>query len=315
MHWRYSADLARATAVLPVTRPFRLDLTVWALRRRAKNAVDRWDDGRYSRVITADGGPVRLTVRQATTGSEPALTVNLESATRVSARATQQAGLLVRQMFGLAVGLQPFYELARDDAVIGPLVERFCGVRPPRFPTVFEGLVNAIACQQVTLDLGIVLLNRLAERFGADLATRGAVQYAFPAPADLAAAPGEAIRQLGFSRQKTRAIQELSTQIVDSTVDLARLEGLTNAEAVASLSRLRGIGRWSAEYVLLRGLGRLDTFPGDDVGAQNNLQRLFHLAGKPTYDQIRQLTSPWHPYAGLVYFHLLLDKLRAKGAF
>ena len=93
-----------------------------------------------------------------------------------------------------------------------------------------------------------------------------------------------------------------------------RLDGLNNTQAVAYLSRIRGIGRWSAEYVLLRGLGRLDTFPGDDVGAQNNLQRLFHLADKPTYDHIRQLTSPWHPYEGLVYFHLLLDKLRVKGA-
>jgi hypothetical protein len=70
VRWRYSSDVARATAVLPVTRPFRLDLTVWALRRRAKNAVDRWDDGRYSRVIVADGGPVRLTVIQATAASD-----------------------------------------------------------------------------------------------------------------------------------------------------------------------------------------------------------------------------------------------------
>ena len=217
-------------------------------------------------------------------------------------------------MLGLAVDLQPFYELARDNAVIGPLVERFPGVRPPRFPTVFEGLVNSIACQQVTLDLGIVLLNRLSERFGAQFVTRGTVLHAFPTPADLADVPEESIRELGFSRQKARAIQELSTHVADTSVDLARLDGMTNRVAIAYLSRIRGIGRWSAEYVLLRGLGRLDTFPGDDVGAQNNLQRLFHLADKPAYDHIRQLTSPWHPYEGVVYFHLLLDRLRANGS-
>lgn len=308
--WRYSFGMARAMVVLPVTGPFRLDLTVWALRRRASNAVDRWDDGRYSRVIVADGGPARLTVIQTTAGAEPTLTVVVESATRISAAATHDAGLLVQKMFGLAVDLRPFYQLARDDRVISPLVERFCGVRPPRFPTVFEGLVNAIACQQVTLDLGIVLLNRLSERFGTPMATQGTVLHAFPTPVDLANAPEESIRELGFSRQKTRAIQELSTHVADATVDLARLEDLTKTEAIAYLSRIRGIGRWSAEYVLLRGLGRLDTFPGDDVGAQNNLRRLFHLADKPTYDHIRHLTSPWHPYEGVVYFHLLLEKLR-----
>jgi DNA-3-methyladenine glycosylase II len=217
-------------------------------------------------------------------------------------------------MLGLAVDMQPFYDLARDNAVIGPLVERFSGVRPPRFPTVFEGLVNSIACQQVTLDLGILLLNRLSERFGVQVATGGTVLHAFPTPADLADVQEESIRELGFSRQKARAMKELSTHVADNSVDLARLEGMTNREAIADLSHIRGIGRWSAEYVLLRGLGRLDIFPGDDIGAQNNLQRLFHLTDKPAYDHIRQLTSPWHPYEGVVYFHLLLDKLRMNGA-
>jgi DNA-3-methyladenine glycosylase II len=165
----------------------------------------------------------------------------------------------------------------------------------------------------VTLDLGIVLLNRLSERFGPQVVARDTVLHAFPTPADLADATEESIKALGFSRQKARAIGELSTHVADTSLDLARLEGMTNREAIAYLSRIRGIGRWSAEYVLLRGLGRLDTFPGDDIGAQNNLQRLFHLADKPTYDHIRQLTMPWHPYEGVVYFYLLLDKLRANG--
>jgi DNA-3-methyladenine glycosylase II len=305
--------MARATTVLRATPPFRLDLTAWALRRRKKNAVDRWDDRQYSRVVVVDDDPVQLTVTQDPAEVEPTLTVTVESTTRISARAKKEAGLLVQKMLGLAVDLQPFYKLARDNAVIGPLVEQFSGVRPPRFPTVFEGLVNSIACQQVSLDLGIVLLNRLSERFGAQFVTRRTEVHAFPTPAALANVPEESIRELGFSRQKTRAIQELSTHVADTTVDLARLESMTNEEATAYLSRIRGIGRWSAEYVLLRGLGRLDTFPGDDIGAQNNLQRLFHLADKPAYDHIRQLASPWHPYEGVVYFHLLLDRLRATG--
>ena len=199
----------------PATPPFRLDLTAWALRRREKNAVDRWDDGHYSRVIVVDGDPVQLTVTQDTAGVEPTLIVTVESTTRISARVRKEAGLLVQKMLGLAVDLQPFYKLARDNAVIGPLVERFAGVRPPRFPTVFEGLVNSIACQQVSLDLGIVLLNRLSERFGAQFVTRRTVLYAFPTPADLADVPEESIRELGFSRQKARAIQELSTHVAD----------------------------------------------------------------------------------------------------
>jgi DNA-3-methyladenine glycosylase II len=193
----------------------------------------------------------------------------VDSATPISEQALNEAGLLVQKMFGFAVDLWPFYELADDDPVIGPLVQRFRGLRPPRFPQVFEGLVNAIACQQMTLDLGIIVLNRLSQRFGPHFVDQDDVLHAFPAPTDLADVGEEAIRELGFSRQKTRAVQLLAAHVVDTSVDLERLEGLDNDRAVAALKRVHGIGRWPAEYVLLRGLGRLDT-PGDDVGAQNN---------------------------------------------
>ena len=297
---------------LSTASPFRLDLTSWALRRREKNAVDRWDGRQYTRVIVVGTSPVRLTVIQETTSAEPVLVVSLHPAADDQIR--EETELLVTKILGLTVDLQPFYVLAHDNELLRPLVEQFSGVRPPRFPSVFEALVNSIACQQVTLDLGIILLNRLTERFGPSVDGQGTIQHGFPAPTDLAEADEETIRQLGFSHQKARAIRELAADVVDERLDLACLDSMTNSEAVDYLSTIRGIGRWSAEYVLLRGLGRLDTFPGDDIGAQNNLQRLFHLVDRPNYEQIRELTCRWHPYEGLVYFHLLLEKLRTKRA-
>jgi DNA-3-methyladenine glycosylase II len=106
---------------------------------------------------------------------------------------------------------------------------------------------------------------------------------------------------------------ELATALVSHQRDFSELEAMNNEEASRYLSPIRGVGRWTAEYVLLRGLGRLDTFPGDDVGAQRNLQRLFHLEEKPTYERIKALTASWQPYAGFVYFHLLLEKLYQQG--
>ncbi len=76
---------------------------------------------------------------------------------------------------------------------------------------------------------------------------------------------------------------------------------------------LRGVGRWTAEYVLLRGLGRLDVFPGDDVGAQKRLARWLGRRRPLDYADVRRVVEPWHPYAGLVYFHLLLDGLEQRG--
>ena len=81
---------------------------------------------------------------------------------------------------------------------------------------------------------------------------------------------------------------------------------------MATLLGMPGIGLWSAEYVMLRGLARYHVLPGDDVGARNNLRRRFGLAEDAGYDAVARLSRHWQ-LAGLVYFHLLLDALAARG--
>lgn len=295
--------------------PFRLDLTVWALRRRAANSIDLWHDDRYSRTVVLDPPTVlKMDVAQKNRNNSPILQITLSSVDEVDDRTMMTVRSLVRTMLGLDIDLGPFYSLAEDDEVLQPLVNEFIGIKPPRFPTLFEAMVNAIACQQISLDAGIQILDQFAERFGRVIEEDTTALHSFPIPEDLARVSEEEIKRIGLTMQKARSIREIARSIRTHEAVLADAYRMTNAEIVSYLSTIRGIGRWSAEYVLLRGLGRLDTFPGDDVGARNNIQRLFHLEEKPDYDQIKKLTSRWQPYQGLVYFHLLLKNLRAKGA-
>lgn len=293
--------------------PFRLDLTVWALRRRTTNRIDHWDGTVYTRVLLVDHTPVKVCVSQRQTDN-PELLVNVWSTVPVE-QVSSSIREALQRMLGLQVDVTGFYTLAEKDHFLSPLARHFLGLKPPRFPSLFEALLNAFACQQVSLDVGIMLLNRLAATYGIPL-DDGQIKFsAFPEPAALAATSIERIRTLGFSHQKARAIIELATALVNNQRDFSLLEAMNDEEAKTFLSSIRGVGRWTAEYVLLRGLCRLDTFPGDDVGAQKNLQQLLHLEGKPSYEKIKELTSPWQPYAGFVYFHLLLDKLYKHGAF
>jgi DNA-3-methyladenine glycosylase II len=82
---------------------------------------------------------------------------------------------------------------------------------------------------------------------------------------------------------------------------------------VERLAALRGVGRWTAEYVLLRGLGRIDVFPGDDVGARNNLERWLHLKKKLDYARVQQVLKRWRGYGGMIFLHLLLKSLDEAG--
>jgi DNA-3-methyladenine glycosylase II len=304
--------VAQRKLTLSVVAPFRLDFTVWALRRRKTNIVDRWDEGQYSRVLVFGNYPVRIVIAQEGTSRDPNLCVTLQCQKAITGQIEKDALALIKTMLGLAIDLQPFYKSATENEPLRNLVAAFSGVKPPCFPSLFEALVNSIACQQLTLDVGILVINRLAERFGVKFDINGMTQYAFPRPQDLENIAEMDIKGLGYSAQKARAIKELAQTFLRHHADFTHLDKMTNEEIVRHLTNLRGIGRWSAEYALLRGLGRLDIFPGDDVGARNNLQRLFHLQNKPDYEEINKLTSQWHPYEGLVYFHLLLEKLRQK---
>ncbi len=309
---------------MPAGSPFRLDLTAWALRRRPGNRIDRWDGQGYRRVLLLepDRTPVEVTVRE----SEGGRAEKSELQVTVSGAGSRPAGIpsvtaALTRTLGLNIDLSGFYRLAEGDALLAPLVEQFYGLKPPRFPSVFEALANALACQQVSLSVGILLLNRLAQAYGQtgeDQAASPAAYTedratAFPGPEAIAAAQPEALRSLGFSRQKAGYLVDLAGAIARGQLDLEGLAELDNQTAVSRLRQLRGVGRWSAEYILLRGLGRLDVFPGDDVGARNNLQRWLGLPEKLDYEGARRIVARWQPFSGLVYFHLLLASLAERG--
>ena len=288
--------------------PFRLDLTVWTLRRRPDNLFDRWDGTTYRRVLIADDKPFEIAVTQPGENLRVAVT-----GARLTSSLENQVTAALERLLGIRIDLRKFYRLSKKDSWLKPLANQFQGMKPPRLLTPFEALINAIACQQLTLTMGIRLLNRLTEAYGLALKTEDGTVRAFPRPQDLARADLEDLRQMSFSYQKARYITSISRLIVGGELDLDEIATLDDEEAVARLCELKGVGRWTAEYVLLRGLGRTRIFPADDVGARNNLQKWLGLSGKMTYANTRAVLSGWDGFGGLIYFHLLLKSLAEKG--
>jgi DNA-3-methyladenine glycosylase II len=192
-------------------------------------------------------------------------------------------------MFGLQVDLAPFYRMASQDAKLLVLVEKFWGVKPPRFLTIFETLANAFACQQLSLTVGLSLLSRLDAVCGLSLKQQDGTHYAFPRPQDLLKVKPSMFRKLGFSGNKVSAFHELARGIVNGRINFASLERMASQAVIDSLLELRGVGRWTAEYVLLRGLRRLDVFPGDDIGDSRD----FPGEILPDVDQVLVIGRPW----------------------
>jgi DNA-3-methyladenine glycosylase II len=305
--------VARLEFSLRARAPFRLDHTVWALRRRPHNAIDRFDAGVWRRVLVTGGKPVALAVRQLRAGARPEIEITATCAGAVrAARAVIEA--TVTRTLGLERDLAPFYRMAERDPVLTPIVARLTGMKPPRFPSVFEAFGNAISGQLVSLTAGLHVLNRVADACGLEADCDGVAVHSFPEPRLLVRSDPDKLRALGLSRPKARYLIDLARAAMNPRDrDFASLEPLDDAVALERLCALSGVGRWTAEYVLLRGLGRVHVFPGDDVGGQNGLAKFLGIDRKLDHGDVRRLLARWHPYAGLIYLHLLVDALAQRG--
>jgi DNA-3-methyladenine glycosylase II len=187
------------------------------------------------------------------------------------------------------------------------LVERFSRFHPPRFPTLFEAAVNAICCQQLSLEVGLELLNRLSHRTGLRFGDARDSLFGPPEPRKVARLTPREICALGFSRGKAAALLELARVFAKHTDRFKTLSGEDDQSALGQLMPLRGIGRWSAEYILLRGLGKLNVFPGDDIaGAKNLRQWLGIVEGQSFgYDEIRTVLMRWAPKDRFIFISCL----------
>jgi len=311
-----TAEAQTVTTEIQAAAPFRLDLTAMALQRRRHNRIDVWDGTVLRRVMPASSsGGVLSTpflVEISSPGRDDGVRVDVTG--QASEAALRQGGEhAVTRLLGLDRDLSGFYAMAAADPRLAPLVERLRGLKPPRYPGLFEGLMNAVPCQQVTLTLGLQLLERLARSYGPRLPFleefQGAGPLALPSADTLAGADTDHIGAMGFSRAKARTLVELAAAVKRGDLDLAAVERLPSPEALKSLMALYGIGRWTAEYVLLRAAGRLDLYPDGDSGARNGLARFLGEPGKPSYEWVADQVAPWSPYAGFVYLHLLVDGL------
>ena len=190
--------------------PFRLDLTVWVLRRLPINQMDRWDGKTYRRVLMLGDTPVEVAVVQGGSARAPQLTVTA-GGVRMGSKSCEAVISMLDKMLGLSVDLRSFRRLAEGDQRLSGLIDPFIGFKPPRLPSVFETLVNGIACQQLSLQVGMHLLNRLCRAYGLAVGEN----HAFPRPVDLASTSPVQLRRLGFSGNKSLVILAVARAIVE----------------------------------------------------------------------------------------------------
>jgi DNA-3-methyladenine glycosylase II len=289
-------------ARVPVAEPFRLDLTATVLRRLSSNVVDVFDGTTYRRLL---GDPYEPTLLSVTQGSPSDVEVRVEGpgAAQIDPHAA------VRRTLGVEVGLDAFYSGARTIAWLDELATGARGVKPPRYPSLWESVVNAVVFQQVSIHAAAAILRRLIERYAPLHEIAGVRLHPFLAPHTVRDADPHELRALGLSINKINALVAVAHAIDAGTLDEAPLTVLPTPELMAALVAHKGIGPWTAAVIALRGFGRLDVFPMNDSGAAASLRT---LSGDPALDAAPILAA-LAPQQGMLYYHLLIARLVARG--
>jgi DNA-3-methyladenine glycosylase II len=284
---------------LPVRRPFRLDLTVDALRRLAANAVDvAGDDGTYYRAVRDECGAALLAVRAGGAGSVDV---------RASGRDAERWLPTVRRLLGTNVDLREWYARSAGIPWLGELTRLLRGLKPPRYPTLWEACAHAIVFQQISIHAGAAIMRRLVETLAEEVVAGGVRGRIFPEAERWLDAKEAALRSAGLSANKFAHLRTAAAAFADGSMSEARLGPLATEDAATLLCTIRGIGPWSASVALLRGMGRLDVFPMRDSGVARSLSH----AGGGSLDEVLEVLGP---VRGMLYFHLLLARLHLPAA-
>jgi len=284
---------------MAVPSPFRFDLTASFYARFNTEMVDQFSGGVYRRALRVGRRAVAVRVRPQGAG----LAVAIEGA-KLTDRTVKAAWEILARMLGVGQDLAGFYRMARRDPVLARTLPRLRGLRLAGYASLFEALVIAILSQQVTIQFANVLKGRLVEAYGSRIRLGGSSLWAFPRPEDLAAANVTDLRAMQLSTRKGEYVVGLARTFADGHWEEAALAALDDEAFVQRVAGLRGLGRWSAEWALVRGLGRTDLLPADDVGVQRALSEAYFGGRRVTPAMVDRFGRRWRPYRSLALTYL-----------
>ena len=270
--------------LLRLPEPYDFELSTERFRAFGPDLANLWYEGGVHRVV----GTREIRIESAPGG------VDVEPL-------DEEVEPVARAVVGAEFDLAPFYEWTEGDEVLRVLVPKLAGFRPPLAPDPYETIVSAISAQQVSLFAAFAIRNRMVERFG----LRGVHAYASPTTERMARADEDELTALGFSRRKA----EYAIGVARAGVDFEALRKLPDDEVKATLTAIRGLGEWTADWFLARHLARPNAWPAGDLGLVKAVSAFYFGGRKVTIAEVRAFAERLDPFQNLSA-HYLLTGLR-----
>ena len=238
---------------------------------------------------------------------QPELSVKLTGDDLTSTDA-DRAARQITWLLGCDQDLQPFYDAVSGDSALADVVNDFYGYHNTRTASVYEALVQAVLGQQIATNVSRIIRSLLVENYGVRATIAEREWYAFPRAESLATAEVDDLRQLKLSYRKAEYIQGIARAALDSGNNLDGMHDLEDSEVVKRMVAMRGVGQWTAQWVLVRALARPDGFPVGDLALRKTVSSLYFGGVEIDDGQLLEFSerwSPWRSYATSYLFAAL----------
>ena len=294
----------RMTVRLTPTPPYDFELTASdATYFRGHYGAESFQDGVFQRLMGVDSGRYLATVRSLGTVESPCLEAKLVGDT-MDEEALGRAQHQLAWILGTCQDLAPFYCLALGDPMLNPLALALRGLHVPHTASVYEALIWAILGQQISSHVAHMLRNLLIQTYGPSVEVVGVPYHAFPRPETLVAAGVEGLRAIKFSGRKAEYIVDISSMVASRQLDLEGLRSLPDDEVINTLTGIRGVGPWTAHWLMIRAFGRADGFPHGDLALQRVLGQLVNGGTPLGSEEALEYSLRWAPFRSYVTTYL-----------
>ncbi len=210
----------------------------------------------------------------------------------------------IEEWFDFHSDLEGFYQMANEDQLLKRMVEKYYGLRMIGIPELFEALTWAIMGQQINLTFAYLLKKRFVESYGNSLTFEGETYWIYPTYKEIAKVRVEDLRNLQFTTRKAEYIIGIAKIMVSGEMTKDNLKQLEYHELHNQLMKIRGVGAWTADYVMMKCFHQHSSFPIADVGLHNALKLQLGLENKPTIHEIKVMATNWEGWQSYATFYL-----------
>lgn len=290
--------------VMIITLPANFDMNanLGYLTREKNECLYEIENNIITKVIAI--GEMQSLVQISVIDNQQMVVQFLNGSRPIEKREREKIATYIIEWFDLDNDLTPFYEMANTDPLLKIPAQKFYGLRVIGIPDLFEALCWGVLGQQINLAFAYSLKRQFVESFGNSIEWNGKKYWVFPPYERIAQLEPTDLAAIKMTVKKSEYIIGIARLMACGELSKEQLMKMNFKEAEKSLIKIRGIGPWTANYVLMRCLRFQTAFPIDDVGLINSIKTLRNMNQKPTKEEILSLSIPWKNWESYATFYL-----------